>query len=191
MKSSQHSIIHFRVFFALAFCLVFFLSVYFISHVWMKWSASPVIITLNSLATPITEFPFPAITICNMNQARKSAVANIRPWTTEYSFLQYLCLNETAMNSTGSRAEKWPRFRKFMQDVSESCEDMLVMCRYGGDPYSCFELFNTILTDEGLCCIFNGVHPQYMKKQYQWVPKRAIIFTSFNIFVCLQSWFGI
>lgn len=163
------SVALFRIFFGLAFCLVFFLSAYFISHVWVKWSASPVIITLNSLATPISEFPFPAITICNMNQARNSAVTNIRPGTTEYSFLQYLCLNQTAGNITGLKAEKekWPRFRKFMLDVSESCKDMLIMCRYGGVQSQCYEFFKTILTDEGLCCIFNGVHPRFLRKRYE------------------------
>lgn len=163
------SIVHFRIFFGLAFCLVFFLSAYFISHVWVKWSASPVIITLNSMATPISEFPFPAITICNMNQARQSAVANIRPGTTEHSFLQYLCLNQTVGNVTGQKAEKekWPRFRKFMLNVSETCQDMLIMCRYGDVTSKCYELFNPILTDEGLCCIFNGVHPRYMRKHYE------------------------
>lgn len=162
---------NFSIFFVLAFCLVFILSAYFISHVWMKWSASPVIITLNSMATPITEFPFPAITICNMNQARKSAVANIRPWTPQYSFLQNLCLNPTTINVTGSKAEKWPLFRNFMLNVSQSCEDMLLMCRYGDEEYKCLELFNAILTDEGLCCNFNGVHPRYLRKQYEWVSE--------------------
>lgn len=42
-----------------------------------------------------------------------------------------------------------------------------MVCRYGGTDYSCYELFNTILTDEGLCCIFNGVHPRYLKKEYE------------------------
>lgn len=158
---------YFRIFFGLAFCLVFFLSGYFISHVWIKWSASPVIITLNALATPITEFPFPAITICNMNQARKSAVANIRPDTIQYSFLQNLCLNHTVKNGTSSKGDKWPPFHKFMVDVSQSCKEMLMVCRYGGTTYNCYELFNTILTDEGLCCIFNGVHPSYLKKEYE------------------------
>lgn len=39
--------------------LVFFFSIYFITNVWIKWSASPMIITLSAYATPISDFPFP------------------------------------------------------------------------------------------------------------------------------------
>lgn len=41
---------------------------------------------------------------------------------------------------------------------------MLISCRYGGSEYPCMEIFNSILTDEGLCCIFNGVHEEFLVK---------------------------
>lgn len=31
------------------------------------------------------------------------------------------------------------------------------------------EYFNTVLTDEGLCCIFNRAHPQYLIQNYEQV----------------------
>lgn len=47
---------------------------------------------------------------------------------------------------------------------------MLVECRYGGFQYDCMDLFQNILTDEGLCCIFNGVDKKLiMKAQYRCV----------------------
>lgn len=48
--------------------------------------------------------------------------------------------------------------------VSQSCDDMLVACRYAGRDYNCMEIFSKILTDEGLCCIFNGVHKKFVMK---------------------------
>lgn len=46
-------------FFVLTFLLVLALSIYFISNVWMRWSAAPIIIALNSLSTSINDLPFP------------------------------------------------------------------------------------------------------------------------------------
>lgn len=35
--------------------------------------------------------------------------------------------------------------------VSQPCEEMLVLCRYGGVEYeNCMKIFTSILTDEGL-----------------------------------------
>lgn len=154
-------------FFGLSFILVFALSAYFISNVWLKWSSSPVIITLNPVSTSISEFPFPAITVCNMNQAKKSAVTGISKDSPRYSILQRLCADSIQFNESDARVEKWSRFSQFMLDVAQSCNAMLLMCRYGGDVYNCSDLFNTILTDEGLCCIFNGVHPRYLLREYR------------------------
>lgn len=41
------------------FCTVFVLSVYFISNVYFKYSATPMIISLNSESTDIRKLPFP------------------------------------------------------------------------------------------------------------------------------------
>jgi acid-sensing ion channel, other len=61
-----------RTFFSIAFLIVTMLSAYFISNVWQKYTETPVIIGLNPIATDLNAIPFPAVTICNMNQARKS-----------------------------------------------------------------------------------------------------------------------
>lgn len=47
------------MFFGLTLCIVFFLSVYFISNVYSKYSATPMIISLNSESTDIRKLPFP------------------------------------------------------------------------------------------------------------------------------------
>ncbi|KAJ6634965.1 Pickpocket protein 28 [Pseudolycoriella hygida] len=54
-----------RIFFGLSFIFVIVLSGYFISNIWNKWSATPIIIALNSRSTSIGDIPFPAVTICN------------------------------------------------------------------------------------------------------------------------------
>lgn len=55
-----------RAFFVIMFIMVFALSIYFITNVWIKWSASPMIITLSAISTPITDIPFPGIFVLNV-----------------------------------------------------------------------------------------------------------------------------
>lgn len=106
-----------RFFFALTFLLVSILSVYFISNIWIKWSASPVIITLNSLSMSISELPFPAITICNMNQAQNSSVQLLSKNSDEYSIVQSICTQAVDNEINNTKSGKWPAFRKMLLKV--------------------------------------------------------------------------
>lgn len=68
-----------RVVFLFAFIMVLSISAYFITNVWEKWNSSPIIIGLNPVLTQIRDIPFPAVTICNMNQANKTIALGIKP----------------------------------------------------------------------------------------------------------------
>lgn len=65
-----------RSFFGFSFILVLCIGAYFISNVYQKWTDTPMIIGLNPKLSSVKDFPFPAVTICNMNQARKSFAEN-------------------------------------------------------------------------------------------------------------------
>lgn len=49
-----------------------------------------------------------------------------------------------------------------MFKVAPKCSEMLVACRYGGINLKCTNIFNSILTDGGLCCNFNAVHRKFL-----------------------------
>lgn len=116
-----------------------------------------------------------AVTICNMNQAKKSAVKEIPYYSIDYSLVQSLCTQSVDENITIPKPGKWPDFKRVLEKVSQSCEDMLIWCSYGGIEYDCMDIFSSILTDEGLCCIFNGLSRRFtMKDKY-----RFVIFPSF------------
>lgn len=51
--------------------------------------------------------------------------------------------------------------------MSQPCSQMLVNCRFASHTGPCMELFNTVLTDDGLCCTFNGVHPGFLLQKYE------------------------
>lgn len=121
------------------FLLVLALSIYFISNVWMRWSAAPIIIALNSMSTSIKELPFPgnylvsaahrkkvtffhliffkAVTICNMNQAKKSAVKKIRYGSSEYSILSNYCWHTQEKDNSTIKTGKWREFHAFLLKV--------------------------------------------------------------------------
>lgn len=156
-----------RTFFGASFVLVFSLSVYFILNVYAKWTASPIIISLNAAATSISDIPFPAVTICNMNQARESRVRNLTDESEETELLQSLCGNSVNFTATRSNRTNWTRFRMFLKKVSQPCAGVLILCRFATERKKCMNIFNTVLTDEGLCCIFNRVDPDFLLKNYK------------------------
>lgn len=50
---------------------------YFISTLYVKFYKSPVIISFSPVDGTLDSFPFPAVTVCNMNQAVKKEAENI------------------------------------------------------------------------------------------------------------------
>lgn len=105
-----------------------------------------------------------------MNKARESVVKNFKDNSIESIFLQNVCQKEnyniTHSNQT-SDAGRWDIFKQFLLNISQPCNEMLRKCRYALEPYKCIDLFDTVLSDEGLCCTFNSVHPMFLYKKYK------------------------
>lgn len=66
-----------RVFWLCAFSLAIGFASYYITNIYEKWNSSPVIISFSPFDASISAVPFPAITICNMNQAKKTEAEKI------------------------------------------------------------------------------------------------------------------
>lgn len=111
---------NYRLFFVVSFILVVCLSGYFITNVYMKWISTPIIISLNPQLSQSKDFPFPAVTICNMNQAKESFAKSISKDSLEYSVLTSLCYH-TKFNSTfnDNVFGKWSFVRRLIVNVSE------------------------------------------------------------------------
>lgn len=94
------------------FFIVVFLSVYFISNIWLKWKETPIIITLSSKSYSIKDLPFPALTISNMKQVKNSVVRNMSIDSPEYDVVKSLCRrNVFYENETISRNLSRPFYR--------------------------------------------------------------------------------
>uniref|UniRef100_A0A1I8PI06 Pickpocket protein 28-like n=1 Tax=Stomoxys calcitrans TaxID=35570 RepID=A0A1I8PI06_STOCA len=151
-----------RIFFALSFVLVVFVSVFFIRDVYSKWRSTPVIVGLSPEPSFIVNEPFPAVTLCNLNQASKKRAMQYKEDSSEYAMLQMLCQND--VNMTIASGINWNTFEQFIINISQPCEEMIIGCNFGALDYNCKEIFRTIVTDEGLCCVFNKLHPKFMYK---------------------------
>ncbi|XP_067635805.1 pickpocket protein 28 [Eurosta solidaginis] len=154
-----------RILFGLSFIGVVLLSAYFISNVYVKWSASPIIITTSAKQTLANEVPFPAITICNLNQAMKSKVGDIdHNYNLNRSLLISLC-GQNAPNVSYYR-NTWSNFKTILKAVAQPCDEMLLYCSFGAEIENCSAIFNSVLTDDGLCCTFNALDPIYLQRNY-------------------------
>ncbi|EDW65549.1 uncharacterized protein Dvir_GJ19317 [Drosophila virilis] len=153
-----------RVFFGISFVLVVILSGFFISNIYIKWSASPIIISTSAKQQLTSNIPFPAITICNLNLALRSRVQRISRTSGNYSLLMSLCSkgDDQKITYTGT----WTYFKALLVEVAQPCDEMLLHCSFGARKESCPMIFNSILTDDGLCCTFNALDPIYLFRNY-------------------------
>lgn len=67
-----------RVFWLIAFSVAIGFAAYYITNIYDKWNSSPVIISFSPFDAQLQDIPFPAVTICNMNQAKKTEVIKIK-----------------------------------------------------------------------------------------------------------------
>lgn len=83
-----------------------------------------------------------------------------------YSYLLSLCSQNEPLADKPfvSLFGSWAGFRTTLLEVSQPCEKMLLYCTFGSKKENCTHIFNTILTDDGLCCTFNAVDDQFMYK---------------------------
>jgi len=65
------------MFWAISFILAVSTAAYLITLLYHKWEENPVIVSVGATTTQLTSIPFPALTICNMNRARKTVAKKI------------------------------------------------------------------------------------------------------------------
>ncbi|XP_045487114.1 pickpocket protein 28-like [Pieris rapae] len=156
-----------RFFWLTAFLCSIVCAGFFILNVYAKWRKSPMIVSINPEDMPLNKLPFPALTICNVNQAKKSVAERYMASgnSIEKKLLESLCSTQTdadLFEDTIAESADWDHTRSFLINVTQPCEEMLAICIWSSEIMKCQDLFNAQLTDEGLCCTFNVVHREMM-----------------------------
>ncbi|XP_061400868.1 pickpocket protein 28-like [Musca vetustissima] len=161
-----------RMYYLLSFLICFICGLYMAIYFLNKWQNTPVIISLSSKPTPISSLPFPTVTICNMNQIQRSNVEKFSVNSPEYAYSQKICFqkyNYTKFHNFTKRS-KSDLLSTFIVENAQSCEEMIVYCKFGDIEETCTDLFREVLLDEGLCCVFNQLHPYYLfKKEFRFI----------------------
>lgn len=101
-----------------------------------------------------------------MNQVRKNFAENL---TTERDkvILDSICTQGDRLNNDVDVEGRWSYVRQFLLNASQSCDDMIKSCKFGMKKISCDKSFSSVLTDEGLCCSFNAIHPRLLFKDFE------------------------
>uniref|UniRef100_A0A8R2QYS9 Uncharacterized protein n=1 Tax=Bombyx mori TaxID=7091 RepID=A0A8R2QYS9_BOMMO len=167
IKDKKYAYLRYRFFWLAAFSSSLICAGFFILNVYSKWRMSPMIVSINPENMPLHGLPFPAITICNVNQAKKSIAEGYQKYgnSIDKKLLQSVCTTrgdiELFEDDIAGSAD-WDYTRSFLINVTQPCQEMLALCNWDSEKMNCQDLFNAQLTDEGLCCTFNVVHRKMM-----------------------------
>lgn len=146
---------------------------------WLKWQNTPVIVTFSEESTPVYEIPFPTVTICTDIKIKQTRLnytdiwhkfnkdsyktANLSERTLKMIHsLSPMCdrmplhLEEYAKNSgLINETEADILFYSYARRAAPSLNETLFRCTWHRQDVNCSDIFNEILTDEGLCYTFN------------------------------------
>ncbi|CAB3220489.1 unnamed protein product [Arctia plantaginis] len=156
---------------------------FFIQNVYAKWRMSPMIVSINPKNIELEELPFPAITICNMNQAKKSVALRYLEEGNhvDKKLLRHLCSSRedsSRFEDDIAGSADWDHTRQFLINITQPCNEMIAQCIWASSTVNCEDLFNAQLTDEGLCCTFNAVHRNNMFRNPRSVNDLNLTFPS-------------
>lgn len=105
-----------RSFFALSVGIVIVLLVYYIDEIYIKWSNQPIIMSVSPTPLQITDIPFAAFTICNVNQAQKHKVDTIKQNSKQHYYLKSVC-EMAPVGASLNYSGVWTEYRSFIMEV--------------------------------------------------------------------------
>lgn len=167
-----------RIWWILTVSVSVFLCVGFIFKAWWKWNTSPVIISFADEATPISNIPFPTLTICNdlmvnttafnyTDVLLKMSMLNFSETNLDIETIQKVHSLSNFCNKSPYFLDEYMKYRNFSVDRNimpylekvapnltrafkvNSCSLATVQ------SIPCQLLLTQILTDAGLCYTFN------------------------------------
>ncbi|XP_011858153.1 PREDICTED: pickpocket protein 28-like isoform X2 [Vollenhovia emeryi] len=153
-----------RIFWVISFTTALTVAIYYICYLYQKWNGAPIMISLSPDPMSLNEFPFPSVTICNMNRVKKTEAKRIERGYDELDklLLEDVCNSESNITYDDQVNVEWNRMLRFMINVSQPCTDMLHYCLWHGNQTDCERIFNPTMTDEGICCNFNAVSKKHL-----------------------------
>ncbi|XP_055321191.1 pickpocket protein 28-like, partial [Sitodiplosis mosellana] len=144
--------------------------------VWLKWRDSPIIITFDNKPTLIGDIPFTAVTICPLtktsskkfnytdvyrsmfkldgNDSRKVSENELKV----VQIVSQLCNDRIARDVFDLFNENYTdsSIQSIISELAPKFDDTFVRCKQFDRWTACDQLLFPIITEEGLCYVFNG-----------------------------------
>ena len=95
-------------------------------------------VSFDSGVTPISEIPFPALTICNYNKVRKSRVEHLEEkmvqepenelWKKEHLFVEEVCAShlDHSEEESGDLEIDGHLLHEFLEELSQPCDSLML-----------------------------------------------------------------
>lgn len=146
---------------------------------WLKWQNTPVIVTFSEESTPVYEIPFPTVTICTDIKIKQSKLNFTEMWhklnKNGYKNATIKAEDLQMMHSLSPVCDRMPaHFEEFIKlsgvindteadanffmnakRAAPSLNEILFRCTWHRQDVNCSDIFQEILTDEGICFAFN------------------------------------
>lgn len=156
---------------------------------WLKWKHTPVIVTFSEESTPVYEIPFPTVTICTDIKMKQTKLNFTDVWhklnkdgyknaTIKSEDLQMMhslspiCdrppahfeeyVKQSGLNVTDADVQFFANAKR----VAPSLNEILFRCTWHRQDINCSDIFQEILTDEGICFTFNYYNASEIYNEY-------------------------
>ncbi|KAI4500560.1 hypothetical protein M0802_004522 [Mischocyttarus mexicanus] len=191
VAQSQRSKIE-RIIWAIVLFASFCCAIVLMKIAWDYYASHPTLMVIETTHRGIWNYPFPAVTICNINRISLNLTRRLvdtlsHPSNISKEFLvqEFRLLLELLDPGVFEYdiAENLTRLQNILDDnqltipevmekVTRNCSDLLKLCKWNDDSFDCDKFFNRSLTRDGLCCSFNYVSPYNMDNSIDLKPRR-------------------
>jgi acid-sensing ion channel, other len=163
-----------RIWWMIVFIISVICCAILIGDTYTKWQKNPVIVSFAEKSTPIWQIPFPAVTICPETKS-KAKFMNItdvyNQFLADKNLLYKLSESERVRLTAISQVCDPEIFENIdpkgrtsckdcidtLRDIGVEKTDVLVECQYRKNFEKCDDLFEELVTEEGICYTFNSL----------------------------------
>ncbi|KAF7381985.1 hypothetical protein HZH66_013417 [Vespula vulgaris] len=165
---------------------------------WDYYASHPTLTVIETTHRGIWNYPFPAVTICNINRislnltrslvemlsypsnvSKEFLVQEFRlllelldPGVFEHDVTENLTRLQDIIDDNGLTITEVMEKKRQTFKVTKNCSDLLTSCKWNDDSFECEEFFDRILTRDGICCSFNYVSPRDVENSYDSKPRK-------------------
>lgn len=162
----------------------------------------PIVTVFNPSELTLEQIPFPAVTICSVNNIQRSKMVKLRQKAVEgfsgklpeteflrilanYLDIYQICkstktftdrfapddnlFDQSIQQAMRDRRQEYKKFLnpiETLQNFSQSCKDMILLCVWLDKVDDCSKLFQETQTDYGYCCTFNTIPIALLMSNY-------------------------